>query len=146
MVKQVMFCVKDLFHTSLTLHSIYDEVSIFETICPTYFLNGTPKKGIIMQRKPKRSAKRQLDVQLIVPSSWEFTSDPMTESARLKTVWSPLDPEPHEISFWLSKGCFSCRWPVSCSWGPYQRPKTKFIPKGVGSFFLLKQFQWEKHS
>lgn len=61
---------------------------------------------------------------------------------RLKTLSEVLWAQNHMKSHFirLSKGCFSCRWSVSCSWGAYQRPKTKLIPKGVGSFFFGSNF------
>ena len=106
-----------------------------KTIYPTYFWSSTPKKDVIMQRKSNHSAKRQLE--LIMASRHEFISDPHgRKHQRLKTLSEVLWAQNHTKSRFisLSKGCFSCRWPVSCSWGSYQSLKTKFVPKGLGFF------------
>lgn len=75
-------------------YSIYDKVSIYKTICPTYFLNDTSKRDIIVQRKPNHSAKIQLDVQLNTASRCEFRPNGRkqqrfkTLSFRPRTTWN----------------------------------------------------------
>lgn len=89
-------------------------------------------------------AQRQLDVQPITALRCESPSDPNNRKLqRWKTSSRVLHAQKHMKSCFirLSKGCFSYRWPLSCSGRAYQRPKISSIPKGGG--FSLKQFQSE---